>query len=143
MKQNPNHDQSTAFLPDKKKGLQYSLYLTIGSVSLFASLVSLNTGYQGLIWDYSVRYVVNSFTLALALFLAGLMLIIASVRLLQQRKSAQMFGFAGLGFLVAYSLFVLFIDRYIAYTLVYVLVLLVLFAVVLAGTVFFIQKKHP
>jgi hypothetical protein len=143
MKQNPNHDQSTAFLPDKKTGLQYSLYLTIGSVSLFASLVSLNTGYQGLIWDYSVRYVVNSFTLALALFLAGLMLIIASVRLLQQRKSAQMFGFAGLGFLVAYSLFVLFIDRYIAYTLVYVLVLLVLFAVVLAGTVFFIQKKHP
>lgn len=143
MKQNPNQSKGTSFLPDKKTGLLYSLYLAVGSVSLFASLVALNTGYQGFIWSYSTRYVVNSFTLALALFLAGLMLIIACVRLIQTRKSARVFGFAGLGFLVAYSLFVLFIDRYIAYTLVYVLAVLILFVLILAGTVFFISKKLP
>jgi hypothetical protein len=143
MEQDPNHSKDTSFLPDKKTGLLYSLYLAIGSVSLFVSLVALNNAYQGLIWSYSTRYIVNSVTLALALFLTGIMLIIACVRLLQARKSAQAFGFAGLGFLVAYSLFVLVIDRYIAYTLVYVLVLLVLFALILAGAVFFIQKKHP
>jgi hypothetical protein len=143
MNQNQTPSKRAAFLPDKKTGLLYSFYLAIGSVSLFASLVALNTGYQGLIWDYSVRYVVNSFTLALALFLAGLMLIIACVRLQQQRKSFRTFGFVGLGFLVAYSLFVLFIDRYIAYTLVYVLALIVLFVIVLALMIFFIQKKRP
>ena len=143
MEQNPKHKQGTSFLPDKKTGLLYSLYLAIGSVSLFVSLVALNTAYQGLIWSYSTRYVVNSFTLALALFLAGILLIIACIRLLQARPSAQVFGFAGLGFLIAYSLFVLFNDRYIAYTLVYVLILLTLFAVILAGAIFFFQKKRP
>jgi hypothetical protein len=143
MKQNPNHSMDATFIHDKKIVLQYSLYLVIGSVSLFSSLVALNTGYQGLIWSYSTRYVVNTFTLAFALFLAGIMLVIASVRLLQARKSAQVFGFAGLGFLCAYSVFVLFIDPYIAYTLVYILALLVCFAVVLIGMIFIIQKKHP
>ncbi|HUT00212.1 MAG TPA: hypothetical protein VMY59_07850 [Candidatus Thermoplasmatota archaeon] len=143
MKQNQNPNKDTVFFPDKKIGLHYSLYLVIGSVSLFASLVALNTGYQGLIWSYSTRYVVNTFTLAFALFLAGIMLVIASVRTLQKKKSAQIFGFAGLGFLVAYSAFVLFIDPYIAYTLTYILALLVLFAVIVIGMIFIIQKKHP
>jgi hypothetical protein len=142
MKENVKPNQGTSFLPDKKTGIQYSLYLVIGSVSLFASLVALNTGYQGFIWSYSSRYIVNSFTLAFALFLAGLLLLIACIRLLQAKKSYQVYGFAGIGFLVAYSLFVLFIDRYIAYTLVYVLALLILFPVVLAGVVFFIRRKH-
>jgi hypothetical protein len=142
MKQNPNPSKDTIFLPDKKIGLQYSLYLVIGSVSLFASLVALNTGYQGLIWSYSIRYVINTFTLAFALFLAGIMLVIACVRILQKKKSAQIFGFAGLGFLVAYSVFVLIIDPYIAYTLTYILALLVLFAIILIGMIFIIQKKH-
>jgi hypothetical protein len=142
MKQNQDQSAGTSFLPDKKTGLLYSLYLAAASVSLFASLVALNTGYQGLIWSYSTRYVVNSFTLALALFLAGIMLIAGCIRLLQAKKSARVFGFAGLGFLVAYSLFVLFIDRYIAYTLVYVLAVLILFVLILAGTVFFISKKQ-
>jgi hypothetical protein len=143
MKQNPNPSKDTTFIPDKKIGLQYSLYLVIGSVSLFASLVALNTGYQGLIWSYSTRYVVNTFALAFALFLAGIMLVIACVRILQKKKSAQIFGFAGLGFLVAYAVFVLIIDPYIAYTLTYILALLVLFAVILIGMIFIIQKKHP
>jgi hypothetical protein len=85
---------------------------------------------------------VNSFTLAFALFLSGVLLIVACVRLLQQRPSARIFGFAGVGFLIAYSLFILLIDRYIAYTLVYVLMLLILFAFIVTGAVFFLHKKH-
>jgi hypothetical protein len=142
MIKDPNPGKRSFFLPDTKTGLQYSLYLVIGSVSLFASLVALNTGYQGLIWSYSERYIINTFTLALALFLAGILLIIASVRTVQAKKSAQVFGLGGLGFLVAYSLFVLFIDRYIAYTLVYVIALLVLFTLVLAGLMIIIRKKR-
>jgi hypothetical protein len=143
MEQNQRHKQSGAFLPDKKTGLWYSLYLAIGSVSLFASMVALNNAYQGFIWSYSSRYIINSFTLAFALFLSGALLIIACFRLVQAHSSARLFGFAGIGFLILYSLFILVIDRYIAYTLVYMLMLLVLFALILVGAVIFLRKKHP
>jgi uncharacterized membrane protein YfhO len=53
-----------------------------------------------------------------------------------------MFGFAGLGFLIVYSLFVLFIDQYIAYTLVFMVILLVLFAIILAIAVLAFRKKR-
>ncbi len=131
----------TPLLRDKKTLLSYSAYLAVGSASLFASLVALNTAYQGWIWSYSSRYIINSITLAFALFLSGALLIIACVRIIQSRQSARLFGFAGIGFLVAYSLFVLVIDRYIAYTLVYVLMLLILFAFIMTSAIFFFCKK--
>jgi hypothetical protein len=127
---------------DKKTLLLYSAYLAGGSVSLFASLVALNTTYQGFIWSYSQRYIINSITVALALFLSGILLIIACVHLIQEKKSSRVFGFAGIGFLIAYSLFVLIIDRYIAYTLVYMLILLVLFALLLIVMILFLRKKN-
>jgi hypothetical protein len=142
MKQKQKDKEVGVFLADKKTGLLYSLYLAVGSVSLFASMIALNTAYEGFIWSYSTRYIVNSFTLAFALFLSGALLVVACVLLLQGRSSARIFGFAGVGFLIAYSLFILFIDRYIAYTLVYVLMLLILFALVVAGAVFFFHKKR-
>jgi hypothetical protein len=120
----------------------YSLYLAIGSVSLFVSLTALNTAYQGLIWSYSTRYVVNSFTLALVLFIAGVFLLMACLRLLQVRTSYRLYGFIGLGLLVVYSLFVLLIDPYISYTLEYVLILVVVMIILLAGAFFFWKKKH-
>jgi hypothetical protein len=142
MKQKQKDKEAGVFLVDKKTGLLYSLYLAVGSVSLFASMIALNTAHEGFIWSYSTRYIVNSFTLAFALFLSGALLIVACVRLIQARSSARIFGFVGVGFLIAYSLFVLFIDRYIAYTLVYVLMLLVLFAVIVTGAVLFFHRKH-
>jgi peptidoglycan/LPS O-acetylase OafA/YrhL len=140
MEDNPGSPQVKPFLTDRKKGLQYSLYLAIGTVSLFSALVALNNTYQGYIWSYSQRYIINSFTLAFALFLSGVLLIIACVRLIKG-KPAHAFGFAGLGFLVAYSIFVLFIDQYIAYTLVFMVILLVLFALILAIAVLVFRKK--
>ncbi len=127
---------------NKKTILVYSAYLAVGSVSLFASLVALNTAYQGFIWSYSSRYIINSITLAFALFVSGALLIIACMRLIKTKPSARLFGFAGIGFLIAYSLFVLIIDRYIAYTLVYVLMLLILFALVMTAAVVFLRKKR-
>lgn len=141
MEYNSGHKQQP-FLTDRKKGLEYSLYLAMGSVSLFSALVALNNAYQGLIWSYSTRYLVNSFTLALALFLSGALLIIACVRLVQAKPSASAFGFAGLGFLAAYSLFVIFIDQYVSYTLVFMLILVVLFALILAVAVLVLRKKR-
>ena len=126
---------------DKKTLMLYSVYLAGGSVSLFASLVALNTAYQGFIWSYSERYIINSIAVALALFFSGILLIIACVRLIQEKKSARVFGFAGIGLLIAYSLFVLVIDRYIAYTLVYMLILLILFALLMTGMILFLRKK--
>jgi len=136
----PNHTE--VFLADKKTGLLYSLYLAIGSVSLFASMVALNTAYQGYIWSYSSRYIINSFTLAFALFVSGALLIVACYQLQQKKTSARLFSIAGVGFLVGYSLFILIIDRYIAYTLVYVIMLLVVFILILIGAVFFFSKKR-
>ena len=98
MKQKQQDKESRVFLADKKTGLRYSLYLAVGSVSLFASMIALNTAYEGFIWSYSTRYIVNSFTLAFALFLSGALLIIACVRLIQVRSSARIFGIAGVGF---------------------------------------------
>jgi hypothetical protein len=141
MEHNAGQKQQAPFLTDRKKGLQYSLYLAMGSVSLFSALVALNNAYQGYIWSYSQRYIINSFTLAFALFLSGVLLIIACIRLVQV-KPAHAFGFAGLGFLVAYSLFVLFIDRYIAYTLVFMVILLVLFALILAVAILVFRNKR-
>ncbi len=141
MKKNQELNQTEAFLADKKTGLWYSLYLSIASVSLFASMVALNTAYQGFIWSYSTRYVINSFILAFALFISGALLIIACMKLLKKRPSARLFGFVGIGFLIAYSLFILIIDRYIAYTLVYVLMLLILSVLIMAGAVFFYRKS--
>jgi hypothetical protein len=140
MKKNQELIQTEVFLADKKTGLWYSLYLSIASVSLFASMVALNTAYQGFIWSYSTRYVINSFILAFALFLSGAFLIIACMKLLKKRQSARLFGFVGIGFLIAYSLFILLIDRYIAYTLVYVLMLLILSVLIMVGAVFFYKK---
>lgn len=121
--------------------LLYSVYLAIGSVAVFASLVALNTAYQGWIWSYSERYIINSLTLAFVLFLSGVLLILTCFRLIQKRRSARLFGFIGIGLLIAYSLFVLLIDRYIAYTLVYVVMLLVLLVFVLTGIAFLFRKK--
>ena len=140
MKKKQDQIRTNEFLADKKTVLLYSLYLAIGSVSIFASMVALNTAYQGIIWSYSQRYIINSFILAFALFLSGVLLIIACRKLLQKRASSRLFGFVGAGFLVGYSLFILLIDRYIAYTLVYVLILLVLSVFILAGAVFFYKK---
>jgi len=138
--QPPNHKE--VFLADKKTGFLYSLYLAIGSVSLFASMVALNTAYQGYIWSYSSRYIINSFTSAFALFVSGALLIVACFKLQQKKSSARLFSIAGVGFLVGYSLFILIIDRYIAYTLVYVIMLLVVFILILVGAVFFFSKKR-
>ncbi len=142
MKQKQKDKEAGVFLVDKKTGLLYSLYLAFGSVSLFASMIALNTAYEGFIWSYSARYIVNSFTLAFALFLSGALLIVACVQLIHARSSARIFGFVGVGLLIAYSLFVLFIDQYIAYTLVYVLILLVLFVVIMISAVLFFYRKH-
>ena len=140
MKKNQGLGQTDVFLADKKTGLLYSFYLAVASVSLFAAMVALNTAYQGLIWSYSTRYVINSFILAFALFSSGALLVIACMKLLKKRPSARLFGFVGIGFLIAYSLFILFIDRYIAYTLVYVLLLLILSVIIMVGAVFFYKK---
>ena len=142
MSQCPKCKADIPFLVDKKTAFVYSLYLAIGGVSLFVSLAALNTAYQGLIWSYSTRYVVNSFSLALVLFVAGVLLLMACLRLLQARNSARLFGFTGLGLLVVYSLFVLLIDPYISYTLEYVLILLVVMIVLLVGAFFFWNKKR-
>ncbi len=140
MKETQEPTQDREFFADKKTVLLYSVYLAIGSVSIFASMVSLNTAYQGAIWSYSTRYVINSFVLAFALFLSGVFLIIACRKLLQKRPSARLFGFVGMGFLMGYSLFILLIDRYIAYTLVYTLILIVLSILILVGAVLFYKK---
>ena len=59
------------FLIDKKTTLVYSLYLAIGSVSLFIALNILNTAYQGFIWSYTTKYVLNSLAIALVLLIAS------------------------------------------------------------------------
>lgn len=140
MVQCPKCKKDIPFLVDKKTALYYSVYLAIGSVSFFVFLTAVYTTYLGFIWSYSVRYMVNAITLILVLLITSILLLLAGFRLLQAKHSASVFGFAGIGFLLIYSLFVLLIDPYISATLSYMLLLVVAVIIVVILTIMFWKR---
>ncbi len=123
MAKSPNHKTEIPLLIQKKNTLVYSLYLAIGSISLFIALNILNTAYQGFIWSYTIKYVLNSLAIALVLLIASALLFMGCYQILKGKKFSFMLGAIGCLLLVVYPGYVLLIDFYVPYAFYYMLLL--------------------
>ena len=137
----PKCKQDIPFLVDKKTLLVYSLYLAVGSVSLFIALNTLNTAYQGYIWSYSTKYVLNSLALALVLLIASGILLFACYRIAKGKTFSAVLGAIGCLILMLYPIYVILIDSYVPYTFIYMLLLWVPAVIVLAVGLFIWNKQ--
>ena len=137
----PKCKQNIPFLVDKKTLLVYSLYLAVGSVSLFIALNTLNTAYQGYIWSYSTKYVLNSLALALVLLIASGILLFACYRIAKGKTFTAVLGAIGCLILLVYPIYVILIDSYVPYTFTYTLLLWVPAVIVLAVGLFIWNKQ--
>jgi len=137
----PQNQKSKANVPlsgDKSTLLLYSLYLAIGSVAFFIALNMLYTAYQGYIWSYTVKYVINSLATALVLLIASGLFFMGCYQMVKGNRFPQILGLIGCVLLIIYPMYVLFIDSYVPYAFQYVLLLwipafIVLFIVVYIG----------
>ena len=123
MPKSTNHKTEIPLLIQKKNTLVYSLYLAIGSVSLFIALNILNTAYQGFIWSYTTKYVLDSLAIALILLIASALLFMGCYQMLKGKKFSFMLGAIGCLLLVVYPGYVLLIDFYVPYAFYYMLLL--------------------
>jgi hypothetical protein len=137
----PKCKHDIPFLVEKKTLLVYSLYLAIGSVSLFLALNGLYTAYQGYIWSYSTAYVLSSLALALILLIAAGILLFACYQVAKGKSFSVVLGAIGCLILLVYPLYILLIDAYVPYAFTYVLFLWVPAAIVLAVGLYIWKKQ--
>jgi hypothetical protein len=119
----------------------YSLYLAIGSVSLFIALNILNTAYQGFIWSYTTKYVLNSLAIALVLLIASALLFMGCYQILKGKKFSFTLGAIGCLLLIVYPGYVLLIDSYVPYAFYYMLLLWIPSLIVLIIAVLVWKKQ--
>jgi hypothetical protein len=141
MPKSTSHKTENPLLIQKKNILVYSLYLAIGSVSLFIALNILNTAYQGFIWSYTTKYVLNSLAIALILLIASMLLFIGCYQILKGKKFSFTLGVIGCLLLITYPGYVLFIDSYVPYAFSYMLLLWIPVLIVLITTVVVWKKQ--
>ena len=123
MPKSTNHKTEIPLLIQKKNTLVYSLFLAIGSVALFIALNILNTAYQGFIWSYTTKYVLNSLAIALILLIASALLFMGCYQMLKGKKFSFTLGAIGCLLLIVYPGYVLLIDSYVPYAFYYMLLL--------------------
>jgi hypothetical protein len=141
MSPNQNTKDKTPFFGDKKTVLLYSLYLAMGSVSLFIALNILNTAYQGFIWSYTTKYVMNSLAIALVLLIASALLFMGCYQILKGKKFSFTLGAIGCLLLIVYPGYVLLIDSYVPYAFYYMLLLWIPSLIVLIIAVLVWKKQ--
>jgi len=141
MSPNQNTKDKTPFFGDKKTVLLYSLYLAMGSVSLFIALNILNTAYQGFIWSYTTKYVLNSLAIALVLLIASALLFMGCYQILKGKKFSFTLGAIGCLLLIFYPGYVLLIDSYVPYAFYYMLLLWIPSLIVLIIAVLVWKKQ--
>ena len=142
MSPNQNTKDKTPFFGDKKTVLLYSLYLAMGSVSLFIALNILNTAYQGFIWSYTTKYVMNSLAIALVLLIASALLFMGCYQILKGKKFSFTLGAIGCLLLIFYPGYVLLIDSYVPYAFYYMLLLWIPSLIVLIIAVLVWKKNN-
>jgi L-asparagine transporter-like permease len=141
MAKNLNRKKETPLLIQKKNTLVYSLYLVIGSVSIFIALNVLNTAYQGFIWSYTTKYVTNSLAIALVLLIASALLFMGCYQILKGKKFSYILGAIGCLLLIVYPGYVLLIDFYVPYAFYYMLLLWIPALIVLIVAVLVWKKQ--
>jgi len=103
--------------------LIYSIYLILGSVALFVSLSNIYTTIQAVIWKYSEKYVVYSSSVVFFSFIAGLLLLLASYRVVNKDAKGYIIGFTGCVVLIVYISYIMVMDFLMPYSFIYLLVL--------------------
>jgi len=141
MAKSPKCKTEIPFLIQKKNTLMYSLYLAIGSVSLFIALNILNTAYQGFIWSYTTKYVLNSLAIALVLLIASALLFMGCYQILKGKKFPFTLGAIGCLLLIVYPGYVLLIDSYVPYAFYYMIMLWIPALIVLIIAVLVWKKQ--
>jgi len=141
MAKSTNCKPETLLLIQKKNTLVYSLYLAISSVSLFIALNILNTAYQGFIWSYTTKYVLNSLAIAFVLLIASALLFMGCYQILKGKKFSFALGAIGCILLIVYPGYVFIIDSYVPYAFYYMLLLWIPALIVLIIAVFFWKKQ--
>jgi hypothetical protein len=141
MLKSTNHKTEIPLLIQKKNTLVYSLYLAIGSVSLFIALNILNTAYQGFIWSYTTKYVLNSLAIALVLLIASALLFMGCYQILKGKKFSFTLGVIGCLLFIVYPGYVLLIDSYVPYAFYYMLLLWIPALIVLIIAVLVWKKQ--
>jgi hypothetical protein len=103
--------------------LQYSLYLAVGSVAVFIALIMLYTAYQGYIWSYTTKYVLNSLATALVLLIASALFLMGCYQMIKGKRFPNALGAIASIVLIAYPFYVFLIDSYVPYAFHYLLIL--------------------
>jgi hypothetical protein len=102
------HQSRTGFFADKRQGVLYSLYLALGSISLF---VFVNAGYvmiQAVLWQYTSTYIINAGVITLVSFLAGCLFLLSCFGVATGKKIVSSTGFLGCLLLIVYPLVAMF-----------------------------------
>jgi hypothetical protein len=138
----PHCKKEIQFLADKKTALVYSLYLVIGALSFFIAMNLLYTAYQGYIWSYTTKYVVNTIGAALLLCIASGLLFMGCYQLLKGRRYPILIGGIGCGLLLIYPVYIVLIDSYISFTSYYILLLWIPALIVLLVALFIYRRQQ-
>ena len=138
----PMRKQQSLLFPDKKTLLVYSLYLALGSVSLFIALNVLYTAYQGYIWSYTTKYVLNSLATALVLLMVCGLLLMGCYQMAQGKKYSSLLGIVGCLLFIIYPGYVLLIDLYVPYVSYYLYLLWIPAVIVLLIAVIVWKKQQ-
>jgi len=123
MTPNQKSDTKQPLFGENNSLLLYSLYLAIGSVAFFISVNLGYTAYQGYIWSYTTKYVINSLATALILLIASGLFLMGCYTLVKGKRFTKLLGTIGCVLLIVFPIYVLFIDTYVPYAFHYVLLL--------------------
>jgi hypothetical protein len=96
-------NEAIPLLEQKKNLLLYSLFLAVGSVAVFIALNMLYTAYQGYIWSYTTKYVINSLVVALVLLIASGLFLMGCYRLVKGKGFSMALGAIGCIILIGYQ----------------------------------------
>jgi hypothetical protein len=132
----------TPFFGDKKTLLLYSLYLAVSSVSFFIAINQLYTTYQGYIWSYTTKYVLNSLAVSLVLLIASGLLFMGCYQMIKGNRFPRILGAIGCLLVVVYPGYVYITDYYVPYAFYYTLLLWIpaLIVLLVAFYIWYTQK---
>ena len=125
---------------EKKQLLQYSLFLSIGSICFFIFLNGVYTTIQAMIWYYSARYLVSSVTLTLVYFFSSILFFISCYLIIKKREKVIIPGILGCLLILIYPMYILLVEITVPYNFNYSMILIIPAMVILCLGIFFRKK---
>ncbi|MBU0497360.1 MAG: hypothetical protein KKC68_07295 [Candidatus Thermoplasmatota archaeon] len=101
---------SPRLLDDKNQLLIYSLFLAFGSVSIYVFVNAIYTMYQGIIWTYTISFVINAGLITLVSLVVGFLFLLACLRMVQGKTYSWYPAIISSIILIGYPLAILFLG---------------------------------